>query len=100
MSQNVGEFQPRGVRGVDYTKSIQNKLYKFLRSTTGNFFAKCLHTSTKSHVHHQCVHNNSAKFGECQPKGVRGVDYTKYVPYMKTPTRPAFTILHAGCIFV
>jgi hypothetical protein len=31
----------------------------------------------KSHAHLQCVHNNCARFEECQPKGVKGVDYTK-----------------------
>jgi hypothetical protein len=30
-----------------------------------------------SHAHLQCVHNNCAKFEECQHKGVREVDYTK-----------------------
>jgi hypothetical protein len=31
----------------------------------------------KSHAHLQCVHNNCARFEECQLKGVGGVDYTK-----------------------
>jgi hypothetical protein len=33
--------------------------------------------SKKSHAHLQCVHNSSAKFEECQLKGVGGDDYTK-----------------------
>jgi hypothetical protein len=41
---------------------------------------KCPYTSKKSNAHLQCVHNNCAKFEECQPKGVNGVDYTKLVP--------------------
>jgi hypothetical protein len=51
-------------------------------------FRKCLNTSKKkkktkkqknkkTQAHLQRVHNNCAKFGECQPKAVRGVDYTK-----------------------
>jgi hypothetical protein len=48
-----------------------------LSSTTCTFLEQCPNTSTKSHAHLQCVHNTSAKFEECQPKGVRGVDYTK-----------------------
>jgi hypothetical protein len=31
----------------------------------------------KSHAHLQYAHNNCARFEECRPKGVRGVDYTK-----------------------
>jgi hypothetical protein len=40
-------------------------------------FEKCPNTSKKSHAHLQCVHNNYARFEECQLKGVGGVDYTK-----------------------
>jgi hypothetical protein len=36
------------------------------------------HTSKKSHTHLQCVHNNYVRFEEYQPRGVRGIDYTKY----------------------
>ena len=38
---------------------------------------ECLNTFKKSHAHLQCVHNNCARFEECQPKAVGGVDYTK-----------------------
>jgi hypothetical protein len=37
-------------------------------------FEKCPNTSKKSHAHLQCVHINRARFEECQPKGVGGVD--------------------------
>jgi CDP-diacylglycerol pyrophosphatase len=30
-----------------------------------------------------CPYNNCTRFEECQPKGVRGVDYTKYVPFIQ-----------------
>jgi hypothetical protein len=40
-------------------------------------FEKCPNTSKKSHAHLQCVHNNCAKFGECHPKSMLGVDYIK-----------------------
>jgi hypothetical protein len=46
-------------------------------STTYKFFEKCPNTFKKSHAHLQCVHNNCARFEECQLKGVGGVDYTK-----------------------
>jgi hypothetical protein len=44
---------------------------------TWKFFEKWPNTSKKSHAHLQCVHNNCAKFDECQFKSVGGVDYTK-----------------------
>jgi hypothetical protein len=56
---------------------IQNMLEKGLSSTTWKFFEKCPNTSKKSHAHLQYVHNNCARFEECQLKGVGGVDYTK-----------------------
>jgi hypothetical protein len=34
-----------------------------------------LRWAKKWHAHLQCAHNNCTRF-ECQPKGVRGVDYT------------------------
>ena len=46
-------------------------------STTWIFFEKCPSTFKKSHAHLQCVHNNCARFEECQPNRVGGVDYTK-----------------------
>jgi hypothetical protein len=60
------------VREVDYIKEehvpfIQNMLVKQQTTCTCKFLAKCLNTKI----------NNFAKFVECQPKGVRGVDYTK-----------------------
>jgi hypothetical protein len=59
--------------------SIQNMLEKWLCSTTCEFFEKCPNTSKKSQAHLQCVHNKCAKFGECQSRGVRGVDSTKSI---------------------
>jgi hypothetical protein len=50
---------------------------KELSSATCKFFEKCPNTSKISHAHLQYVHNKSAKFGECQTEGVRGVDYKK-----------------------
>jgi hypothetical protein len=32
-----------------------------------------------SHANCQCVHDNGARFEECQPKCVRRVDYTKQI---------------------
>jgi hypothetical protein len=44
----------------------------------GNFSKNVrIHTSKKSHAYLQCVHNNYARFEECQLKGAGGVDYTK-----------------------
>jgi hypothetical protein len=40
-------------------------------------FSKNVTLFRKLHSHLQCVHNNCARFEECQPKGVRGLDYTK-----------------------
>jgi hypothetical protein len=52
------------------------KIPERLRSSiTCKFFKMCLNTSKMSDAYHQCVHKNCAKFEECQPKGVRGVDY-------------------------
>jgi hypothetical protein len=48
-----------------------------VNSTTCEFFEKCLNTSKESHAHLKSVHNNCARFEECQLKGARGVDYTK-----------------------
>jgi hypothetical protein len=43
-SKKVGESQPRGVRGADYTISryclFQNMLKKLISSTAGNIFKK------------------------------------------------------------
>jgi hypothetical protein len=67
--RKVGESQP-------------SRLFKTFRKNDKvqlhfNFSKKCPHTFKKSHAHFQCVHNKCAEFGECQPKGVREVDYTK-----------------------
>jgi hypothetical protein len=62
---------------------MQNLLGKLLSSTKCEFFEKCSHTSKKSHAHRQFVHNNCARFEKGQPKGVRGVDYTNYIPSMQ-----------------
>jgi hypothetical protein len=66
----------KDVRGVDYKKSIQNILEKRASSTTCKFLKKCSNTTKMLYAHLECVHNNCARFGECQPKGVRGADYT------------------------
>jgi hypothetical protein len=76
------ECQPKGVRGVDYTKlvpSFQNMLENDKVQLQVNF-SKSPRTLLKSHAYLQCVNNNCAKLEECLPKGVRGVDYTKLVP--------------------
>jgi hypothetical protein len=41
------------------------------------YFYKCLSTSKKSHAYLPCVQNHHERFGECQPKGARGIGYTK-----------------------
>jgi hypothetical protein len=56
---------------------IQNMPENDLSSTTSNFFEKCPNTSKKLHTNLQYVHNNCAKFEECQPRGMRGVDLHK-----------------------
>jgi hypothetical protein len=50
-------------------------------------FSKHFPTLSKRHMHifSVTITTINAKFGECQSKGVRGVDCTKQVPYMKTP---------------
>jgi hypothetical protein len=50
---------------------------KLPRSTSCKFFEKSPNTSKKSHAHLQGVHKNYARFEDCQPKGVRGVDITQ-----------------------
>jgi hypothetical protein len=49
----------------------------WIGSTKCKFSEKCMNTSQRLHAHCQCVHNKYTKFEECQPKGVRAVDYTK-----------------------
>jgi hypothetical protein len=40
-------------------------------------FSKYVQTLLKKQLAHlQCVHNNSAKFEKCQPKGASDFDYT------------------------
>jgi hypothetical protein len=51
-------------------------LEKQLSSTARKFFEKCPNTSKESHAYLQCVHNNCARFEECQPKGMGGINYT------------------------
>jgi hypothetical protein len=62
---------------VEDARPPANRLAKLPSSTICKYFEKCPDTSNKSHAHLQCVHNNCARLEECQPKGVKGVDYTK-----------------------
>jgi hypothetical protein len=68
--------------GAVYSKHV-GKITKFnqrhmsLVQLHVNFRKQYMYTSKKSPAHLQCVPNNCARFEECQPKGVRGVDYTK-----------------------
>jgi hypothetical protein len=56
-----------------YSKHAE-KMSKF--NTCIFFPKKCPNTSKNSHAHLQRVHNNCARFEECQPKGAGGFDYT------------------------
>jgi hypothetical protein len=64
-------------RGVYYTNLFKHAGKMTKVQLHVNFSKKCPNTyKKKSYAHLQCVHNNCAKI-EYQPKGVRGVDYTK-----------------------
>jgi putative hemolysin len=75
----VGENQSTavvtGVKGVDYIS-----MYRLFEICWKND----IHTLPKKpHTHLQYVHNNCARFEECQANGVRRVDYTKLMPSMQ-----------------
>jgi hypothetical protein len=79
--QELRESVPWSVKGVYITKKvlfIQNMLIKWLGSTTFILnILKSVQTLPKSHVHIFIVSIITAKFEECRPKDMRGVDYTK-----------------------
>jgi hypothetical protein len=57
----------------------------------------------KSHAYLQCVHNNCAKFEECQSKGVSGIPHSKswmhfVQPGQKINKRPRGHIAHLSHI--
>jgi hypothetical protein len=64
--QKVEESQHKDVKGVDNTSRYHLRYAKHAGKM-----------SKFNHAHLQCVHNKCARFEEYQPKGVRGVDYTK-----------------------
>jgi hypothetical protein len=63
---------------IVYSKHV-GKMTKFNK-------CKCF-KKVRTHAPLQCVHSNCTRFEECQLRGMRGVDNTKYwkVPYMKVP---------------
>jgi hypothetical protein len=56
---------------------IQNLLKELLSLTT----CKCKSVQTLPKI--QCFHGGYAKFGQCQSRGVRGIDCTNWVPYIQ-----------------
>jgi hypothetical protein len=85
--QKIGESQSKIVRG--YSKLITQIRYCLFETCWENDqdqqqvnFSKNVRTREKnSYRHLQRVHKNNAKFGECQPKGVRLIDHLLfYVP--------------------
>jgi hypothetical protein len=73
--QKVGESHLRGMKGIDYTSRYHLfktcwKKDQVQRHVNFRKMSECFQKVA-------CVHNNCARFEECQCKGVRGVDYTK-----------------------
>jgi hypothetical protein len=86
-----GKCQPRGVDNtynVVDTVNIFKKLENWLSSTTCTFSNNHPNTSKKSHAHLQCVHDKCSKFGQCQPRSLRRVNYTILVSCKSTPIQP------------
>jgi hypothetical protein len=60
-----------------YSKQAEKKWRSSADSITMSNFS-VVHTLPKRHMH-QCVYQKSARFKENQPRGMRGVDYTKQI---------------------
>jgi hypothetical protein len=70
-----------------------------VRGVVKQSLSKHAEKMTKFNLHIFNVSITTVQFKECQPKGVRGVDYTMQVPYLITPARhsPFYTKLDAVC---